>query len=309
MNAQIPALAQCIAAIFGIFYNAAAVFPLLTALGLLLGRRENGRFCLLCGEKALFLAQILALVGSGYFIAAYFSALAPYLARGGGNAISPLLERAGLPYVSCLVAWILGLVCIYAAKMALAPLISKFNVPYGGYATGFIKFPLIYCFLGALFFFATFMLINWPFAGLPQNMDWSTAAMAIFRNGCDHCFRAFCPAGAIGLLYALHVFLEGSKRENGAIRWLAAWAAVGYIPWILQNWGYAIGVAMRGSASARIMSGMTGQVLALSFITAAIGCWIFIFISRRSRPFLAWLAFGLLVLKEISPFLANVVLD
>lgn len=302
-----PSLAQWLAIFVKIFADAAAALPLIIALGLVAGRRGNGRFCLWASEKLLGLALPLSFAGPAYILLRYFSLLLPYNTRG-ASLLAPLLESSGMAYTSSIIAWTAGALALYLAQGALAPALFRHNAETDRYKLSFIKFPLALCLLAAFVFFLTFILLNWPFAGLPQNLDWPRAAMAVCRNAVRHYFMAFCPAGAIALLYAFHVYSgncpASEAQKHNSLRWCAIWAAIGYLPYSLQKWGLALGLALRGNADS-LMGSIASQILALSLLAMAIVCWFWLFFCKKQRAAIAWTAFGLFTGGSLCPFLAH----
>lgn len=299
-------LSGIVISITGLLYKAASALPLIALLSLIAGRRGNAAFSLWGGEKLISLALRLSPAIPLYILAAYLGVLLP-IHSGVANLWKPLLHDAGMAYSSSLAVSLCGIVALLFARNRVTVAIRRLNGER--YAISFIRSPLIFCFLAFFFLFLTFVLINWPFAGLPEGLDMDRAAMAVLRNGLRHYFMAFCPAGAVALLYCMHVFSQdpaSEARMKRGIRWCAAWAAAGYLPWSLQNWGITLGLGWRGGLQGAAATAIIAQTLALTAISLAIFCWLCIFIWQYKPKILGWVAFVLLFLKDILPWWARI---
>lgn len=304
MHPQFSIFLQWLVAFAGIFANAAAALPLVISLGLVAGRRGNANFCLLASARLLNMALAISVAGILFFAGTYVFQL---FALNAQNILTLILQPASLPWVSSLCVWIVGMTLLFSARAALALCASRGIVKADRYRLADLKIPLILCLGAALCFFATFLLVNWPFAGLPEGLSPDRAVMAIARNAARHYFMAFCPAGAIALVFAFNTeknFASPAQFGN-SIRWLAAWAAAGCLPHVMQSWGLLIGV-WTGGNSLSAFGGYTlslwTHVGALCCLTVAMFCWLWLLLGKYRRPAIAWAALGLLVARESLPF-------
>lgn len=291
-------------ALLAIPAQAAAALPLIITLGLIAGRRGNGRFCLQCNFSLLNFCLILAPAGA---LAVFWDLCLQIPPRdnfwdGLGKACA---DFAGLPYTTTLLAWLCGYLLL---------LLARFWPPAPGLIDSRdrlrmapLKKTLALC-LGATFcFFATFWLANWPFAGLPQGLEWDRAIMAIIRNAMRHYFVCFCPSGALALCYALDKFDKNpaftpEQRRLGR-RWLAVWAACGIFPGALTQWGLILGLALRGNLAGQLASGHAASFASLCCVSLAMICWISLIIAKSDRCYLAWAGLGLLIIRQSAPFI------
>lgn len=295
-----PIIWQWLLALVGIAANAAAALPIIIILGIAVGRRGNAAFCIQ-GTLALFrIALLLSPLGIIFFIGNWLAqihdfAAIPYL----------IFRAASLPYISSAAMWFLGICFLYLSYILLKAKIPSADT----YRLSQLKKPLFCCILAACCYFSTYFLINWPFAGLPEGLPLDRAVMAILRNGARHYFYAFCPAGAIALLFALHwqkALAASQQQIDNGIRWLSVWAAIGYLPYLLQRGGVTLGIWLRGNAGfTASFPGFWAQVCSLCLLTLAIACWIWLFVAKNKNAALAWLGAGLLFARESVPYMAK----
>jgi len=286
-------------AILDLLAKAAAALPLVACLSMLAGRRGNGAFCLWGAQKLLYLALFLAWTGPLWLAAGY---LAETMHFGGAwsQILAPLLSAPGLPWSSSCGVWLLGWLFVAVACATLGVLRANFQD--GGYRAKVICLPLCFCLLAAFCFFAAFMLVNWPFAGLPEGMDWERASMAIFRNASRNYFMAFCPAGAVALLMLnLYAAKAGTDHVHVCARWLAFWACAGCLPYSIVTWGSLMGMGLNASVS--IDQAFRPQTYGLVFLTGAMASWIFILCKPRLWRILSLAGFLLLLLKTLLPII------
>lgn len=286
-------------ALLDLLVKAAAALPLIAALSLVAGRRGNGAFTLWGGKRLLALALLLAWAGPLWLAAGY---LAETLHYGGSwdQILAPLLAVPGLPWSSACGVWLVGWLCIAVACSGVS--VCAKRLAEDRYRLRFIRLPLSFCLLAVASFFAAFILINWPFAGLPEGLDWERASMAVFRHASRNYFMALCPAGAIALL-SLLVHAPALDAEHGRIcvRWLAFWAVAGALPYTLVTWGSLVGLGFNANAS--IGQGFRPQAYGLLFLTGALASWAFILWKPHLWRTLALAGIILLLLKTFLPII------
>lgn len=305
-------------AVLGIGAQAAAAMPVITALTLCMERH---------GQSALRIQGAYALTRLNIWLACLGpllvtgDALLLLSGSGGTGALwaASLTNPAFLPYTTSVASWLAGIFCLllYARKRSIPPLPQR-TAQCGKartddalrHAQPGLRQSLVFVCLAALCFFAARALPYWPFASLPQGMDFSRAATAVLSGAAHNFFAALSPAGAIALL-ALPVVRSllphtpsAGANEQTAARWCALWALAGYVPRCLDRWGVLLGFALREGA---LPDWLALQALAQTFLTLAIACWGILFGMRAPRR-LYWLnglALGLLAARESLPFLAR----
>lgn len=276
--------------------QSAATLTLIAALGMIAGRRGNARFCLEGGRYLLQLALLLAVAGPIWFLGSYWQQMRTFKAAL-GQMLAPLFMPAGLPWSLSLLAWLAGCaVCYVAIRLTQVSLAA---LQEDRYALAEIRLPLIFSFCAAALFFSTFMLMHWPFGGLPENIGWDRVIMAIWRNATSNYFLALSNGGIIALLTLIYL-----KRAipfdfiSIAARWLAFWGVAGLLPYALTHWGYAIGAR---HARGLVAQGLKFQITSLALLTGAgICCALLLWKPRFLIP-LAWAAFGLLLARSFLP--------
>lgn len=271
--------------------------PVIACLSLLAGRRGNGDFCLWGGQKLLMLALMLAWSGPLWLAANY---LAETMHFGGSWAqiLAPLLQTPGLPWSSGCGVWLLGWLFMAVAGGSLSAIRHGFQGTE--YTARQVWAPICFCLLAAACFFAVFILVNWPFAGLPEGLDWERASMAIFRHASRNYFMAFCPAGAIALLM-LNFYAPGLEPGRIAVcaRWLAFWAVAGCLPYTLVTWGSLTGLGLNPGVS--IAQAFRPQAYGLIFLTGALAAWAFLIWKPPLWRALSLAGLILLLLKTLLP--------
>lgn len=281
----------------GIAANAAATLPVIAILTLLAGRRGNGQFYLYGASRLMLLNFFLALIGPFWFFGAYFMEISHFNAPL-SQKLAPLFQLQGLPWSSSISVWFFGIVCLVCAFVSFDR--TAKHLPADRYLARQFRRPIIFGLAAAFCFFATFMLINWPFSGLPEGLAWDRAIMAIFRNANRNYFLAFCPAGAIGLT-AMLVWQKNldQQRIMIAARWFSFWAVAGCIPTLLISWGTLMGLGINANAS----TNMGPQTSGIACLSVALVCWAIILWRPRYWQFLAIFSFFLLLLKTGLPFI------
>lgn len=283
--------------------SAAMSLPLIVALGLIIGRRGHAAFCVMGSRKLLGLAIGLALCGFFHIPASYLAIVLPYGAQNG--IFSALSQPAGYPWLFAGLCWLLALPPLYAASNILRGMHVR-NAD-DRYDFTYIRLPFLFCAFASGLFFASLILENWPFAGLPEGMEMERAAMAIMRNGLRKFFMSFSPAGAISLLYATHYFQQKSDPANdvriASFRWFCFWALAGSLPSLLTGWGLFLGAWAR-SGGFLAHQGIASPVLFMLFFqTLAATLWIWIMFKPNWVGIKSMLAFLFLLLKDMMPIL------
>lgn len=279
-----------------LFAQVAATLPLIAALSIIAGRRGNGSLCLAGGRTLLKMGSIFAFAGVVWITVSYLVQVMPYHA-GFAQMLAPLLLPAGMPWVSGMAAWLGGWLAAILALCALLPLSSdKYPLKYA-------RMPIFLALAAAFFYFASFILLIWPFAGLPQDMSWERAFMAIWRHASRSYFMGFCPAGAFALcLLSLWRGRIAIAQLPIATRWLAFWAMAGALPGAFSSWSLTLGAVIGGSAAGNPQI----QLYTLAIFTIAIGCWAFLIWKPAYMQALAWPALTLLIFKTSLPIVASV---
>lgn len=202
----------------------------------------------------------------------------------------------------------------------------------GGLVSGLagLRIPLCLLLAGALCFFAALACRDWPFAGLPPGMDPGRVAAAVLRHATRLWFTTLAAGGAAALALAALALRRrrlppdacagrngaasatraplaaaNSPERAGIIRWCALWAAIGYLPSVLERWGLALGLWLRPAAAGTGMRPVSAQVLSLVLLSMAIACWVALLIARapeRRLP-LVWAGLLFLLLARSAPFI------
>lgn len=276
--------------------RAAATLPLIAALSMIAARRGNARFCIGGSRWLLRFCCALAICGLVWFALDYLLQVLPYQA-GLEKALAPLFEKAGAAWTFGFLGWLAGLCCAFVAWRSLGrfALLQEERYPVAA-----IRFPLILAFLAAFLFFLTFMIVVWPFAGLPEGLDWERVGLAIWRSASSTYFQALCPAGALAL--AAWPLWRPQLDENYtrvACRWLSFWAMSGVLPYLLTAWGPVLGAATHGASP----PGAHLQIIGLGALTLAAACWIFLLWKPRYLGFLSLFAMGMLLFRTVLPYI------
>lgn len=296
-----------VASLLGLAANAAATLPLMAALTLVLGRRGHAGFCLL-GAKALAglalwlcLAWPLLVVGDA-LAQLSLGGSAPVMTR-----LSAFFTPAGLGISLSVALWFLGLLCVGYGRHACIEKMALASPGAESYSALAVAVPLAALLLGAGCDLAAFGIRNWPFAGLPAGMDWARVAAAVGKHAFRAYFAALCAGGAVSLLLACGRLRRGMAQGSfteaeaaGAVRWCAVFAVAGLLPQLLERWGLALGLWLRGGASALPGEPQASllQMPGLLLLTLALAAWTAMLIARAPlrRLALAPLGFALLLL-------------
>lgn len=300
------------ASLLGIAANAAATLPFMAGLALILGRRGHAAFCL---------AGAAALTGLCLALSAAWPALVI------GDALvqlsrvpdAPLTRRLGAFFtpagagISLSVAlWCAGMVCAWLGRHACLRKAAGLPAGTDSYSARAIRLPLGLLFAAAGCALAAFALRDWPFAGLPPGMDFARAAGAVLKHACRAYFTAFSSGGACGLMLAALVARRGWRagplsegEATGALRWCAVWAVAGALPQLLERWGVALGLWLRGGAGMPAEAhAALFQLAALCLLTLAVAAWGAVLAARAPLGRLALAPAGLvlLILSASAPW-------
>lgn len=290
LAASLPLLELC--------QQAAASLPIIITLGLIAGRRGNSQFYLAGNRTCLKLCLWCAFLGIFYFPLAYLREILSF-SQNGGEIWSPFFQPAGLPWSTATFAQLLGLLSLFFAKQRLA-FISPEKYTLRKLCP--VLAPLIFT---SILCGGTFFLINWPFGGYPAGLSFERIFMAVSRNAAAHYFMAFCPGGAIGLIWTIlitHKKQEITQKEKIlAFRWMSVWAFIGYLPWLLQSWAILIGVSLRGDIGLAGPGYLAGHVTALAILSLALCFWLFQALSKKALPLAGAFAFLLFLIFKYIP--------
>lgn len=278
--------------------QAAAVLPLIAALTLICGRRGNSSLCFYGSMRLMGFELVLGISGPVWIATSYLVQILPYHATL-AQMCTPLFQPAGMAWSLSLLVWLVGWLSGWQALVLLRNL-----KPLEKYTLSYVRAPLIISFFATLCFFAVFLLVNWPFAGLPESMQWDRALMAIWRHATTSWFMGFCPAAAI-LLAAWPNWAQSLAPKQMAItiRWFSFWSITGAIPSLFTNWGLTLGAAIGNARASAIAQGLHVQLYVLTLFTIAIGCWAILLWKPRYLHPLAWIALFLLLLKTCLPII------
>ncbi|WP_417038703.1 spidroin-2 [Desulfovibrio legallii] len=313
---------QWLLSILSLGAAAAAGLPGILILTLLAGRRGNARLCAFGAGRMARLAFRLAPLGIVCTLGEHLGLLVQLRGPAGLTGLYPL-HPVMLPATTAVLAWLAGMVCLFfylkadaaaplpalppvdqrrakGKKIAPDPALSQWEEPE-------FRSRLCLALAALICFFTALTLPRWPFAGLPQGMELSTAAQAVLSTSLHDLFAALGPAGAAALLVLtrLRKGPEGTPLETDALRkagrWCALWAFLGYIPRCLDRWGLFVGISMRPGP---LPPDVAADALGLTPLTLAIACWILIFALRAPRRilWLNFLAIFFLLVRQSLPF-------
>lgn len=313
------------AALLGTVANAAATLPFMAALTLILGRRGHAALCLrgagaLAGLALwLWAAWPIRVLGDA-FVRLSLAGDAPAATR-----LMALFEPAGMGISTSVAAWLVGAGLVWLGRRACAAAAAALPPGADSYRVPAIRLPLTALLAGAVCALAAFALRDWPFAGLPAGMDMGRAVAAVGKHACRGYFVALASGGAFGLLLAARAARRnnGASRPpaagaqspaaplsvaeaEGAVRWCALWAAVGYLPSCLEHWGLTLGLLLRGGAGPLPHGDhwLLIQFVTLALLTLAMAAWLLLLLARaplRRLP-LAWAGAALLLLAASAPW-------
>lgn len=315
------------AALLGIAADAAATLPFMAALTLILGRRGHAALCL---RGAGALAGLALWLSAAWPIRVLGDAFVRLSLAGDAPAATRLMALfapAGLAISTSVAVWLVGAAFVWSGRRACAAAAAALPPGAGSYRVPAIRLPLILLLAAAACALAAFALRDWPFAGLPAGMDMGRAATAVGKHACRSYFMALASGGAFGLLLAARAARRNDcasrpsaagvqspsaplsvAEAEGAVRWCALWAAVGYLPSCLEHWGLALGLLLRGNAGPLLHGGHWPLILlqftTLALLTLAMAAWLLLLLARaplRRLP-LAWAGAALLLLAASAPW-------
>lgn len=283
--------------------KAAAALPMLTALGLVFGRRGNGVFCLWGCSRMGGLSLVLSLAGPVCILANYILQMT---ALNASDLFAPFFTRPAMNYSLTLLIWLMGMACLYLGANNLNnDLAIACSRQIEEYELGSIKgafWPLL---LASGLFFITFMSSHWPFGGFPAELSHQRVVMAVLRNAARSYFMALAPAGAFACVYAAWHAKRIPAADSGllqsATRWCAFWAFVGYLPHCLQNLGILLGAGARANAFANPELGLYSQMLALALLFAGLACFAPILFRKKASASLAYAGLFLFFCAHVAP--------
>lgn len=289
---------QALFAIWTLLTQAAASLPIVAALTLVAGRRGEARAALYGASLLANFGVCLASLATPYYLASYLREVLHFNAPW-RQMLAPLLSAPGMPWLSATLAWLAGLIFFAFGAWRAAKKRAGFSadkLPVKNLKSEFASLLAA----GACFF-ASFILINWPFAGLPEGLAQDQAYMAIFRKGFRDYFLAFCPAGALSLT-AFNYFARTwpPRLMPQAARWLSFWALAGCAPTLLIAWGTITGLSMRGSG---VLARMSGHISALFCLSAALCLWAFILWKPKFWRPLGLAACAALIASALAPIM------
>lgn len=276
---------------------AASGLPFIAALSLFAGRRGNASFCIFGCKWLLVFCLALAFSGPCWIALSYLREVLPYNA-GLARMLAPLAEPAGLPWSSSLAAWLAACLAVFLAFAALGNVRFRDNI----YSVRQVAIPLFFAFAASGLFFMALVLETWPFAGLPEGLEWDRALMAIWRRATGAYFLALSPAGAFALAaWPLWLGRLDANQAKVAIRWLAFWAMAGAMPFLLATAGPALGAALHNGIA--VSTGQSALAASLGIYAIAVACWAFLLWKPRYFASLSLAAFCLLLLKTVVPLI------
>lgn len=296
-------LAQMSIAVLDLIMKAAAAMPLLTALGLVFGRRGNGIFCLWGCSRLGVLSMVLSFAGPVCILANYILQMTALNAH---DFFAPFFTKPAMNYSLTLLIWLMGMACLYfGAKNLNCVLLVASSTQIEKYELGSIKgafWPLL---LASGLFFITFITNHWPFGGFPAELPHQRVIMAVLRNAARGYFMAFAPAGAFACAYAGWYATRLPVADYGvlqaATRWCAFWAFVGYLPYCLQNMGILLGAGARANAFDNPELGLYFQILALALLFAGVACFALILFRKKTSANLAYAGLFLFFCAQVAP--------
>lgn len=327
------------ASLLGVAADAAVSLPLLAALTLILGRRGHMALCARGAAALGFLGLALAPAGVVTGLGDFLLQLSRVGHAGFWERVAVLAVPAGRGPALSLLCWLAAMACVAGGSVALArarraaaagPCRGRpdARTPLASGLAG-LRIPLVLLLAGALCFFAALACRDWPFAGLPPGMDPGRAAAAVLRHATRLWFTTLAAGGAAALALAALALRRrrlppdacagrngaaaatraplaaDSPERAGIIRWCALWAAIGYLPSVLERWGLALGLWLRPAAAGTGMRPVSAQVLSLVLLSMAIACWVALLIARapgRRLP-LVWAGLLFLLLARSAPFI------
>ncbi len=288
--------------LLALLVNAEAALPVILVLGLVAGRRGNAGFILAATSRLARFVLALAIVPPLWYFLDYWNQIAPFPVSGGG-ALGPLFIRAGYGWLFAILASSCALFCVWLAASALTAATADLPLDDDRYELSRLKTPVFLFLLAATLYFLSFWLINWPFAGLPPELSMERAVAAVGKNAARRYFMSFSAAGATGLALAAVFPVGPPALRRLAMRWLAFWAAAGYLPRLLTILGLTIGVAVGNRAP---NYDLLFHVLDAGSLLCALLCWTLILIGKKTSPLIVAAGWFFLAAHASAPCLRRV---
>lgn len=324
---------QAAASLLSVATQAAVVVPFMAAICLFLGRRRLRPAMMNCGELFLTIGLVTGLFGLLDIMGHGFVSL-----RALPAAMSQLVpypyDFTSLPWrstVTSFLAWAGGLALLLVARRLAQPVFRTAHVEMDDDSGRKRNRLAIWAGLAAiaacLCLFATLVLRNWPFLGLPYQMTREAAISILLQNAWREACAALMPAGGFAVL-ALFLRLPGltaaerrrdreakarevipgtteevrplSEKEATSLRMALAFALAGATFQLLDAGFVAF------SAAAQV--GFGGYSALLRFgpflVTAgSLVCWAFLFAKpARTKFLLALLPVLLILLRAVAGF-------
>lgn len=281
MNALVSWAITILYGVIELLENAGAIMPLVILLTLIADNKKKVLLPEHFPITAIKINMLVSLAALAGMIWQAFSLL-ENLAPDGADMRTALCQPAFLPWTASCVLWCLGCLCL----LALISAGKRSGESSGGTRhLGSQSSICVASIAAAASFFCAFMVINWPFAGLPAGMSFSRAFFTIFKNAFHGCYAGFTPAGAILLSLCAHmlqksaIFLKQPEKTDCAVRWFAFWGIAGSFPHWIQNCGFIIGLAFHYGLS----ENMAWKACTLGMMTISIACWVAIFVMGRKH--------------------------
>lgn len=285
--------------------TAAAAMPLIIALTLARGRRENGRSCLQLAHQA---AKINLLLAAGSFLLLllqFWLLLAQFAPHQAPFFRQNILGTIFMPWTLTLLIWLTGSAVIFTLPGSMKKKLARLGPqPERTQYTRATRSSFCLCLLCTGLLFISFITAEWPFAGLPPGMDIWRVARALLKNAVHVYFTGFAMAGAT--LLATWPIIRQALQNTGAdvqdqsfaCRWCGIWAALGLIPYCVQNWGLALGQLLHSGHGTLPGWRIAGLTLATLFIVC---CCLFLKQGwQTGRKLIVW-AWGCLLLWKGLP--------
>lgn len=285
---------QWLTAILGLCANIAAGLPLIIGIGLIAGRRGNARLFLQSAERVFKFGFWITLIGVFYFPLAFLCEVLPYGASA-ATIINTYFDTAGYPWFF---SWLIYLICWLLFAINWLPNMKQLGAA-DSYPLTFIKKALFGCIILTILFFSTFMLIKWPFAGFPADMDLERVLNAIAKDSLNRFFIALGAAGGASLF----VFRDSLMANDIISRWFSGWACIGFIPYLLHGWSFFLGANLNKTMLS--VTWNTGMILANVCLTLGVGCWVFNFIKKKE--YFIYAGFAMLIIWVSLPFIAKII--
>ena len=157
--------------------QAASALPIILALTLLLTRKGKTNLCLFGAKEILRLNLILALVGPLYVGGDFLIVVTKLKALGNNWQLPSIWSKALLPYTISSLLWILGALTALISSKILArnlKLASLESLSFKELRGLLVLTLILFC-----LFFAAWLSLIFPFAGLPQGLSWADAWLAV----------------------------------------------------------------------------------------------------------------------------------